>query len=423
MQKNNNYWTYLIDNFERDLAGITWWINETNFHKGNKVCLLPTKELSAKYLFNERPDVIVWNYARNNNIEFIKIANYLNIFNIIHDTEGIPYNMSNYFNINQKGFEYIDEIWCWGKIQKETLEKKIYKLKIKPKILAMGSIRYEYIKSLKKNDFTKNINKVLWNTNYPLLSPRYQTVFREYKELYKLNKYYTEEESFYLFLKLASRRQKAYEFIKRIFTDQKKINLTIRPHPFESSKFYRESLLYKYKKVKISEGCDVNDDLENTSLVIQNGCQTVLDSFIRGTPSIRTSTEEINIWSKLTPYIESRKLEANINNINFLNRIYSKQKKLFKINKVNLLLNNLSNKIKISNSPKIRESKFQLGFNKIVFLIYIRLKILAKEILIKDSIDSKKKKKINTLDIVNFIKKKYKLNTLSRKNFCLIYPK
>ena len=303
MKKNKIHWTYLIDNFERDLSGILWWIYETNFHKGDKVCLLPTKELSAKHLLNERPDVIVWNYARNNNITFIKIAKYLNIFNIIHDTEGIHYDMNNYFNINKKGFEYIDEIWCWGKIQKKTIERKIYNLKIKPKIIATGSIRYEYIKSLKKNDFTKNINKVLWNTNYPALSPKYQTVFREYKEQYKLHKYLSEEESFYLFLKLSSRRQKAYEYIERLFTDHKKFNLTIRPHPFESAKFYRESLLYKYKKVKISQGCDVNDDLQNTSLVIQNGCQTVLDSFIRGTPSIRTSTEEINIWSKLTHYI------------------------------------------------------------------------------------------------------------------------
>ena len=420
MQKNKMHWTYLIDNFERDLAGISWWINETNFHKDDKVCLLPTKELNAKYLFNERPDVIVWNYARNNNIEFIKIAKYLNIFNIIHDTEGIPYNINEYFCINKKAFEYIDEIWCWGKIQKEYVEKKIYKLKIKPKILAIGSIRYEYIKSLKKKDVKKNINKVLWNTNYPDLSPRYQTVFREYKELYKLHKHYTEEESFHLFLKQSSRRQKAYDFIERIFTDNKKFNLTIRPHPFESSKFYRESLLYKYKKVKISEGCDVHDDLENTSLVIQNGCQTVLDSFIRGTPSLKTSIEEINIWSKLTPYIESKELEKNINNIDFLNSIYNSQRKLFKINKVNLLLKNLSRKIKISSSLKIRERKFKFELHKVVFLIYIKLKVLAKEVFIKNDIVRQKKKKINTNDIVNFIKNKYKLNTLSKKNFCII---
>lgn len=420
MQKNKMHWTYLIDNFERDLAGILWWINETNFHKDCKVCLLPTTELNAKYLFNEKPDVIVWNYARNNNIKFIKIAKYLNIFNIIHDTEGIPYNMHEYFFINKKGFEYIDEIWCWGNIQKEHLENKIYNLKIKPKILATGSIRYEYIKSLKKNDLGKNINKVLWNTNYPDLSPRYQTVFREYKELYKLHKHYSEEESFHLFLKQSSRRQKAYEFIERIFTDHKKFNLTIRPHPFESSKFYRESLLFKYKKVKISEGCDVHDDLETTSLVIQNGCQTVLDSFIRGIPSLKTSIEEINIWSKLTPYIESKKLEENINNIDFLNKIYVSQKKLFKINKVNLLLKNLSRKIKISSGAKTREQKFKFVFKKVAFLIFIKLKILAKEVLIKNGSDIQKNKKINTNDIVNFIKKKYKLNTLSKKNFCII---
>jgi len=423
MYKKKIYWTYLIDNFERDLAGVLWWIYETDFNKGDKVCLLPTKELSVKFLYNQKPDVIVWNYARNNNIELIKIAKYLNIFNIIHDTEGIHYDMKTYFNIPKRGFKYIDEIWCWGKTQKETLVKKTSQLKIKPKIMTTGSIRYEYIKSLKKNNLSKNINKILWNTNYAALSPRYQTVFREYKEFYKLHKYATEEESFKLFLNLSARRQKAYEYIEALSKNNKSFKLTIRPHPFESSKFYKNSFLSKNKKVKISEGCDINYDLANTSLVIQNGCQTVLESFIKGIPSIKTSIEDINIWSKVTPYLETNKLVAKFNDIHFLNKIHNEQKKLFRINKINLLIDNLFNKLKIEKSFNSKERRLSFSFHRKAYLIFIRLKILTKDVLIKNVENSQKKKKVSTHDIVNFVYKKYKIKTLSKNNLCIIYPK
>ena len=87
--KKKLFWTYLIDSYERDLSGISWWVHESGFHKGDKVCLLPTKEIDLKFFFKVRPDVVVWNYARNNNIRFIMLAKVLNIYNIIHDTEGI----------------------------------------------------------------------------------------------------------------------------------------------------------------------------------------------------------------------------------------------------------------------------------------------------------------------------------------------
>ncbi len=423
MQKNKVYWTYLIDNFERDLAGISWWVNETSFHKGNKVCLLPTTELTTKYLLNERPDIIVWNYARNNNIELIKISKYLGIFNIVHDTEGIPYESKFFYNIKQSYFKYIDEIWCWGKSQRDILINKTLKLRKKPLIKNTGCIRYEYIKTLNKINLEKNLNKVVWNTNYAALDPRYQSAFKEYRQMYKLHKYFNEEDSFELFLKLASRRQNAYEFVKNLILNSRNLNLTIRPHPFESIKFYRNCAISKYKKVKISKGKDINYDLERNSLVIQNGCQTVLESFIRGIPSIKTTNEKISIWSDVTPFYESKELKNKINKINFLNEVYSKQKDLFKIKKINLLLNNLFKDIKITNTHNLYRKEKNINFLRKFYLSFVKIKIIIKDLIkTKSKLSNKNHRKISTVDIDNFIYKKYKLKSLVSKQFCIFYP-
>ncbi len=423
MHKKKIYWTYLIDNFERDLAGISWWINETNFHKGNKVCLLPTTELTTKYLLNEKPDIIVWNYARNNNIELIKISKYLGIFNIVHDTEGIPYESKFFFNIKQTNFKYIDEIWCWGKSQRDILIKKTLKLRQKPLIKNTGSIRYEYIKTLKKNNIEKNLNKVLWNTNYAALEPRYQSAFKEYRQMYELHKYFNEEESFELFLKFASRRQSAYEFVKNLLLNSSNLNLTIRPHPFESIKFYKNCSISKFKKVKISEGKDINYDLERNSLVIQNGCQTVLESFIKGIPSIKTSNEKISIWSYVTPFFEIKELENKINKIDFLNQVYAKQKDLFRTKKIHLLLNNLFKEIKIKNNYSFYKKQKNINFSRKCYLSFVRIKIILKDLIKTQSkLSNNKNSKISTVEIDNFIYKKYKLKSLVSKKYCFIYP-
>ena len=422
--KKKSYWTYLVDSFERDLSAISWWVNSSGFHQDDKVCLLPLKELSLKFIFEERPDFIVWNYARNNNIKFIKLAKYLNIYNIVHDTEGIHYETNTYFNIQNRYLKYIDEIWCWGGEQAKYLKTKFKNNKIKPLIKVTGSIRYEYIKTLHKVNLQENIGKLLWNTNYATLDPRFQTVFREYRERFQLHKYQTEEEAFEFFLKLSAKRQSSYECVKALIDNINDIELNIRPHPFESNNFYLNSQIIKSNKVKISKGKDINYDLENTSLVIQNGCQTVVESFLRGIPSIRTDLDEINIWSKVTPLNVGDNLSTKIKDIQFLELTLNKQEKLFKKYKIDKFLDNLFETIKINEKPIAAKNNTYLNFNifRIIFLLKFKCKSILKDLLKKNiNLSEFKKEKLSTIDIKNFLEKKYRLKKTNELN-CIIYP-
>ena len=120
-----DYWVYIVDSPQRDLACTVWWIYESGFHKDHKVCLLPGSELSTEFLMNQKPNVIVWNYARSNNIKAIQKSKQLGIYNIIHDTEGIPYFLDKFFSgLSKSEIQLIDEVWCWGSDQANIINEK-----------------------------------------------------------------------------------------------------------------------------------------------------------------------------------------------------------------------------------------------------------------------------------------------------------
>ena len=73
------------------------------------------------------------------------------------------------------------------------------------------------------------------------------------------------------------------DFISNIPND---IPLGIRPHPFESSSYYQFALPKYYSvelsSVKFITDTDIHDDLSSISLSFNSGCQSTLDSIIRG---------------------------------------------------------------------------------------------------------------------------------------------
>ena len=404
----NKYWIYIVDNHQRDLSSICWWTLESDFHKNDKICLLPKFEVNPKILSRERPDVIVWNYARPNNIKWIKLSHKLGIYNIVHDTEGIPRDISTYFNgIDENQLKYIDEIWCWGKTQAQFLEKRFSKIKNLLDIKITGSIRYEYAKSLHKVPYQNNINKIIWNTSFSTLSPKFQSPWREFTQHHEYLEL-SEEETLNKFINFAAERQISTEYIKLIASHSQSNKITIRPHPFESENFYLDTFKDSFKNIQFSTSGDVHLDLNQHSLVLQYGCQTVLDAFIRGVPSIKTIDGNINIWSKVTPFVDAIILREKLSDIEFIENIYEIQKKLFIDNKINLILSNLDKPIEIKEKvyTKHRGLKEKLKNNFLNFKYFIKDLIKPNEI--QDIRESLTSKHINEFLIINY----------SAKNWC-----
>ncbi len=421
------FWIYIVDHPQRDLPSLIWWAYNSEMHKNHKICLLPTSEISNDFFVKHKPHVIVWNYARRNNIEAIKQTKKLGIYNIVHDTEGIPYELSKYFKgITDDELGYIDEVWCWGSKQAEILNNRNSESHKKPNILVTGSIRYEYMKSLKKCGYKNKLGKLVWNTNYALLSPKYQSKWKEFSDYLFINNT-SHQETLDFFLKIASKRQTCSEYIKFFLRGTKNCSLTIRPHPFESSSFYNQDILPEFPSTKISRDVDLNIDLEDHSLVLQNGCQTALDAFIRGMPSIRLEPTAHNIWSKVTPYIEPSILVNNYSSEEFLDDVLGKQKELFEEHNVKAILHNLQYRFNYSvhkrpnNSFKIQIRKLNLA-QKLYGIKYQTIMNLKN---IKAFLLNKKpnKAKLTSFMVKEYLEAHYEYQHWNFDLKCFLYPK
>ena len=404
----NKYWIYIVDNHQRDLSSICWWTLESEFHKNDKICLLPKFEVNPKILSRERPDVIVWNYARPNNIKWIKLAHKLGIYNIVHDTEGIPRDVSTYFNgIDENQLKYIDEVWCWGKTQAQFLEKRFSKINNLLDIRITGSIRYEYAKSLDKIPYQNNINKIIWNTSFSTLSPKFQSPWREFTQHHEYLEL-SEEETLNKFINFAAERQISTEYIKLVASYSQSNKITLRPHPFENEKFYLDTFKDSFKNITFSTSGDVHLDLNKHSLVLQYGCQTALDAFIRGVPSIKTIDGDINIWSKVTPFVDAITLREKLSKINFLEDIYEIQKKLFIDNKINHLLYNLDKPLEITGKLYNKNR----GFRESLKHNFLKFKYFIKD-LIKPNDTQDIRESLTSKNINEFLRNNY-----STKKWC-----
>jgi len=418
--KKNQYWVFVLDNYERDLPSIVWWIYEKYFNNNKIFCILPKELAVAKFFLEEKPDIIIWNYARANNINAIKVANQLNIYNIVHDTEGIPYELDKYFNnINRKDFKYIDEVWCWGETQAEIIRVRCKGLTYKPKIKTTGSIRYEYMKSLGRCE-SKITNSILWCTNYALINPRYQSQLKEFEEHYLKYKLMSKKETLKKFIKYAKQQEYSEFCINILASKFDKTNIIIRPHPFEKINYYHKLINKKSLNIKLSEQNHIQDELNYCDIIIQSGCQTVLDGFIRGVPSIRLIQEEMNIWSKVTPFININKLENDFTSEENLRKIFEDQKALFKKYNVNKLLFNLDQKLNYSsiNSKKINQSNLINNMIINIFKVKLQVKIILKTITKKNNL-----KNNNIKSIYKYISSRYIPNRIKSEKYCKIYPK
>lgn len=344
-------WLYLVDHPFRDLPAYCWWAHQSklNCTSEDKIFLAATTELSFQDIIEAKIDVIVWHYARPNNMHLLKRAKALGIKNIVHDTEGIPYRMESYFaNLTKTCFSFIDEIWLWGESQYCHMREHLKALAVNNvKLIITGSIRYEYIKSLPKVDLRCNKDSFLWNTNFSYISPLYQHPWIEFEQLYKIHKVCTPSEALSKVIWFSHLRSTASVFIKDWLDNSALTTFVMRPHPFESTAFYRSFFDQASSRISYSSGGDVQNDIDSASAVFHSGCQTCLDAFIRGVPSFVFQNHYDNVWAKVSLQISECNLD-NFNSHEYLEQCLGKQSSLFKEHCVDEFLYNLDNSIDLS---------------------------------------------------------------------------
>jgi len=177
-----------------------------------------------------------------------------------------------------------DRIFCWSKYDYEKL-KKLFP-KYEKKFVITGNPRVNIWGKKYKNLFTlpdiKNKKYILISSNLGtgVSKQRLSEMYKYFNENnYFDNKQYEEAEvksliyNFQLLFKFVS----AINYITKRFPD---FNFLIRPHPSESVKNWN-NFFKKKKNLEISKDFTLSDWIENSEIIIHNGCTAGVEAYAR----------------------------------------------------------------------------------------------------------------------------------------------
>lgn len=313
----------ILDNPRRDLDGLMLLAYQLLKRK-HTVFIIPFYDQSYDVpLLNL--DVLIVNYARKSNLDFLKTAKKLGVFLVVMDTEGgvlpesgnfSPDFLAQSFN-KMGGATLIEHYFFWGQRLYEAYS--LHSGLSKEKLSVTGCPRYDYC-HLKWRPLlgSADNSQILVNLNFPGINPwwgstEYNKTFDEFifhsarKETSDVAKMYGLSAN--LMLAMENEQKNAFKnfllTIRKLAKLNKNKKIIVRPHPFENRDVYRVYFGDLSNVIVDSEG-EVLSVINKSSLVIQLNCSTAVES---------------RLLNKLPVSLEFLNSEALRNNLNLPSRI------------------------------------------------------------------------------------------------------
>ena len=352
-----------VDQPQRDLSGLLFIINLIKGEFPSSSIYLVPRDRIFVLGFLIIPDIVIFGVSQSPYIPFFK---FLGSKIVIHENEGIPYKVGPFLSMPLINKLCVSAYWMWGKNQFnkvlswESIHFPIHKLYVS------GGLRYELFKYLPKSSHSGGYQ---FNTNFPILSPKYQSIYKEVNML--INKHPKDAPSFIEDIPLlAARRERLISFILNLPND---LSIRIRNHPFESSNYYKYafSKIYNHcieKKINFIDDTDIHDDLFTISHSFNSGCQTTLDSLVRGVIPVSIENSG-NIWDTFSLSLDKVEQFSNCSNT----EIHMKLNEFAVSRGIENYLYNFSNNINLKSliKPLIPRKNFSL--RKLCFTPLLRL--------------------------------------------------
>ena len=294
----------IVDNPLRDLEGITliaWHLAQ----KKIKSYVVPMY-CQAFDIIAIKPDLVVTNYLRPNNIELLKRYKKENIKICILDTEGSPgKNIQNFAKFTSQIIErnLVDLYFLWGKDQYKAFKK--YKLFDDNILKITGCPRYDFCTKPYRQSLPKiNHNKpfILINTTFAVGNPKF-TKNSKFEAQAMINMGYSKNFAKQYAHDSLQAHKKLIKIISEVCKKLPDLNFILRPHPFESKRPY-ETLL-RHTNFEINQTASVMEWLNACELLIHLNCQTAIEATMMGKEPI--SIEWIN-----TPVLKAGGPPGNI---------------------------------------------------------------------------------------------------------------
>lgn len=235
--KNRHKVCLIVDNPLRDLDGLVllaWHLANRNI----EVLLVPM--YYKEEVLHIKPDLVLVNYARHANHDFISQCATYGILVGVLDTEGgVILNWNIFLENVARHVENVDLYCVWGKKQYEALSGNAAFAGIVLK--ATGCPRYDFCVP-PWNDAQPQIpfdskKMVLVNTNFPIAIPRYNTAEKEVRGL--IANGYEEKYAYDLLSQNRLALNEIIKTVKHIAGKFPRVTFVVRPHPFENDGFYK----------------------------------------------------------------------------------------------------------------------------------------------------------------------------------------
>jgi surface carbohydrate biosynthesis protein len=312
----------ILDNKNRDLDGICLMAKSLTDH-GHEVTIIPYNLMQFE-LYLDHYDFVLFNFIRKYNLPLIQEITSANIPVGISDTEGGVFsNINNFFETWPENVDKIKNLhyFFWGN---DLFHKALNNSYLKPKqAYVTGCPRFDvYADFGERYPSEKKYGNeyILFNTNYPLAGPKFNTVQKELDQSKHLPSLYNR---ICIVREIQIKEREAIVDLIKYINLNIKIKIIIRPHPFEDAEYYAEAFADNKLIEVISEG-SVKDVIKNSLLVVQRGCSTGFEARLLGKKSISpnwlpfknmTLVDEGNIFfdkkEKLLKYISNFKHNEN----------------------------------------------------------------------------------------------------------------
>ena len=316
----------VVDNPLRDLEGVTliaWHLAQQNI-----LCYIVPMYCQAFDVISLKPDLVIINYLRPNNVNLLLRYKKENIKVCILDTEGSPgRDLSKFANFLYKIKERdLVDLYClWGEDQYNTFKQR--KLFDEKKLKITGCPRYDFCVHPYNETLNQVFNRkkfILVNTTFPVGNPKF-TLNYKIEEQAMIDMGYDK-----VFAKNYAKdsfevNKKIINILSKISTKFPKVNFVLRPHPFESKKPYE--ILLKNSNFHIFQNKTAIEWLNCCEVLIHLNCQTAIEAVMIGKEAI--SIEWIN-----TPHLKIQGPPGNISHkaknfedlVNYVAKITKQQK-------------------------------------------------------------------------------------------------
>ena len=291
----------IVDNPLRDLDGlalVAWCLAK----KGIESYLVPMYE-QIPAILSICPDFVLTNYLRESNKHLVKAYSDSGITVGVLDTEGgvftdIDAKFTNY--VKNSWPENVDKYFVWGAKQYESLLKN--KVFPEHKVVITGCPRYDYCVEPFKDTLSQNrhysIPYILVNTAFPVIFPKFQTAEEEIITLKSVG--HSDNEIREMIRQAYHIWAEIIHLIAEISKHYKRLNIVVRPHPFEDKNIYQYALNDLSNVEVIQQGTSLSW-IKHAKLVLHRNCSTAIESCFMGVEPVSIEWPSANYYDGRLP--------------------------------------------------------------------------------------------------------------------------